>query len=407
MSATDLARASATALMLRLGMDPAVIDEVIYGCVSQPIDSANPARISALRSGVPERVPAATVQRNCASGLEAVLTAHQRMAADHGDVFLTGGMESMSQIPLYYSAKGAAWFQILAGARSWHRKARALLAFRPGLMNPVSGLQLGLTDPVTGRNMGETAEILAREFAISRADQDTFAVRSHHRAAAQKEFLAGEITPAYPLTDSVSHAVTEDNGIRPDTDTGQLGRLKPVFDRRGGGTVTAGNSSQISDGAVSLIVAREDAARAHGWPVMARIIDYAVTGCDPLRMGLGPVKAMAEVCTRTGLALDEFDVIEINEAFAAQVLAVCKAVSEPEAARMAGLNEPLGRLDPAQVNRNGGAIALGHPVGASGARLLLTAARQLRAAGKRYALVSLCIGGGQGAAIVIENRETS
>ena len=404
LSAVDLARVCATALLLRHGVEPASIDEVVFGCVSQPVDSANPARVAALRSGLPASVPAATVQRNCASGLEALFTAHQRLAAGHGEVFLIGGMESMSQVPLYVSALGRVRFEALAAARTPWAKLAALASFRPRHLAPVIGLKLGLTDPFSGLNMGETAELLAREFSITRADQDGFALQSHRRADRHRETHAGEIAAVFPVNGSApGDPVTADNGIRPDTNLDSLARLKPAFDRRGGGTVTPGNSSQITDGAAALLVAGEHAARRHGWPVLARVIDYAVTGCDPERMGLGPVRAIAEACRRTGLGLDDADVIEINEAFAAQVLAVCKAMSDPAAARMAGLDEPLGQLDPARLNRRGGAIAFGHPVGATGARLIISAARQLRATGGRHALVSVCVGGGQGVALWLEN----
>lgn len=404
LSAVDLARACGSALLLRQGIDPAVIDEVVFGCVSQPADSANPARVAALRCGVPVQVPAATVQRNCASGLEALFTAHQRLLSGHGEVFLVGGMESMSQVPLLVSAAGRLRFQQLAAARTPWARLAALAAFRPGQLAPVIGLKLGLSDPVSGLNMGETAELLAREFGITRADQDAFALRSHQRAWQHREHHAGEITPVFVTTGAKPSApVTDDNGIRPDADLESLGKLRPAFDRRGGGSVTPGNSSQITDGAAALLVAGEEAARRHGWPVLARVTGYAVTGCDPARMGLGPVRAIAAACRRTALKPDDADVIEINEAFAAQVLAVCKALADPAAARMAGLDQPLGDIDPARLNQRGGAIALGHPVGATGARLILSAARQLRHTGGRRALVSACVGGGQGVALWLEN----
>jgi acetyl-CoA C-acetyltransferase/acetyl-CoA acyltransferase len=282
----------------------------------------------------------------------------------------------------------------MSRAKSLGQRVGAMTQFRPADFAPVLGLKLGLTDPVSEMNMGQTAELLAREFGISRDAQDAFAMRSHLNAA---KAVDPGITPVY----TAREVVTTDNGIRPDSSLERLAKLAPMFDPQTG-SVTAGNSSQITDGAVALLVCSEAKAAQMGWKPLGRLVDYAYTGCDPKRMGLGPVRAMDAVLRRTNLKLSDSDVIEINEAFAAQVLAVMKAVQDPACARRCGLDDPLGEIDPAKLNARGGAIALGHPVGATGARLVLSALHQLRDANAKRALVSLCVGGGQGGAVMLE-----
>jgi len=367
--------------------------------VGQPADSANIARIIALRSGIPQHVPAATVNRNCASGIEALTTAHQRMLAGMGDCFIVGGTESMSHYPLLFRDSATEHFTELNKAKSLKERIQAIAQFRPEDFTPLLGLQLGLSDPVSGLNMGETAEVLAREFHITREEQDQFAYNSHRKAAQARELTELEIAPMHLAGETFGH----DNGIREDTSLEKLSTLRPIFDRKSG-SVTPGNASQITDGAVALLFASEAKAEALGIAPLGYIVDYAFTGCDPARMGLGPVLAIAAANVRAGLRLDDADVIEINEAFAAQVLAVCKAIKEPVYARMAGLVDPIGEIPLEKLNPRGGSIALGHPVGATGARLILSALNQLKASGGQRALVSLCIGGGQGAAIWLERH---
>jgi acetyl-CoA C-acetyltransferase/acetyl-CoA acyltransferase len=400
LDAVDLGKAAVSALLDRSGIDPQRVDETIFGCVGQPANAQNIARVIALRAGLPESKPAMTVHRNCASGLEALTTAHARMCADQGDVFIVGGTESMSNMPLYFSRSAAQKFGSLNRARSFTDKLGAVTAFRPADFSPVIGLKLGLTDPVVEMNMGDTAELIAREFKISRDAQDAFALRSHQRATAAAPALQHETTPLYVMGREVQ-PVLADNGIRTDSSMEKLAGLKPMFDREHG-TVTAGNSSQITDGAVALLVASEEAMIRHDWQPIGRLVDYAYTGCDPRRMGLGPVRAMDAVLHRAGMKLDDMDIIEINEAFAAQVLAVQQCLKEPASARRAGLDEPLGDIPDEKLNPRGGSIALGHPVGATGARLVLTALDQLRESKTRRALVTLCIGGGQGGAAIFE-----
>lgn len=400
--AIDLGRTAATALLARTGLDPSMIDEVIFGCVGQPADAANAARVIALRAGVPEHVPASTVHRNCASGFEALTQAADKIAAGRGDIFLVGGTESMSRYPLLFNERATKKFGALAKAKTAAQRAAGLLRFRPADFAPKATLQLGLSDPVCGLNMGQTAETLARDWRISREDQDRFALQSHQRAAAARPQLAEELWPVYPRSEHKPAAVTEDNGVREGQTMDALAKLRPVFEKRGG-TVTAGNASQITDGAVALLVMSEAGLRRSGFAPLGRLVDYAYAGCEPARMGLGPVYAIARAEQRTGLALNDADLIEINEAFAAQVLA-CKAaaLSAEFARKQLDRSTALGEIPNERLNVNGGGIALGHPVGASGARLVLTALKELRRRHAHRALVSLCVGGGQGGALWLE-----
>lgn len=402
LGAEELGRIVVNALLTRTGFNPALIDEVIFGCVGQPADAANVARVIALRAGIPEHVPAFTVHRNCASGCEALTQAYEKMLAGRGEIFVIGGTESMTQVPLLYTHQAAAKFARLSRAKSSLQKLGAILSFRPSDFKPRVGLLLGLTDPVCGLNMGETAEVLAREFSVTREKQDAFALESHMRAIAARERLTEEICAVYPpLTKNV---VTEDNGPRKEQTMEALAKLKPAFDRRNG-TVTAGNASQITDGAVALLVMSEMKAAELGLTPLGAMTGYAYAGCEPRRMGLGPVYAIAEAERRTGLTLDHADLVEINEAFAAQVIACLHCLKSEEFARKHLRRErPIGKVPKDVLNVNGGSIALGHPVGATGARLILTSLKELnRRQGKR-ALVSLCVGGGQGAAIWFERN---
>jgi acetyl-CoA C-acetyltransferase/acetyl-CoA acyltransferase len=390
LDATEQGRVVVQTLLARTGIDPSLMDETIIGCVSQPADAANIARVIALRAGIPESVPAMTVHRNCASGMEALTVAAERIALGHGEIFVVGGTENMSRIPLFFSAVAAAKFSALSRMKSAGGRAAAALNFKPSDFAPVIGLKLGLTDPVSGLNMGETAEVLAREFSIPREEQDRFALASHRKAAAAREAIAQEITPVYLPGGKFTDL---DNGIRENQSMEALTKLPPVFERNTG-TVTAGNSSQITDGAVAMLVMTEAKAEALGLEPLGRLVEYAYTGCDPKRMGLGPAFAIRELFERTGLRPEDADVVEVNEAFAAQVLAVEKLLDSPD---FDGLSIPKERLNP-----NGGAIALGHPVGATGARLVLTTLNELKRRGGKRGLVSLCIGGGQGGAVWLE-----
>ena len=382
LSADDLGRIAVDALLTRTGLDPALIDEVIFGCVSQPAEAANIARVIALRSGIPESVPALTVHRNCASGFEAFTTAYERMASGQGTIFLVGGTESMSRVPMLFQNLTVQKFAEVAKAKTTAEKLSAMAAFRVGDFEPKAALKLGLTDPVCGLNMGETADLLAREDQITREQQDAFALQSHQRALASETTLAEEMCPIY----LGSKSIARDNGPRADSSMAALGNLKPVFEKYG--TVTAGNSSQITDGAVALLVMAESRAKELGFTPIGVLTGYAYAGCDPAYMGLGPVAAIERVAKKTNLAPADADLIEINEAFATQVLGVLSRIKPP--------------IPPDKLNVNGGSIALGHPVGATGARLILTSLKELGRRQAKRALVTLCVGGGQGGAIWLE-----
>jgi acetyl-CoA C-acetyltransferase/acetyl-CoA acyltransferase len=402
LGADELGRVAVNALLTRTGLDPALVDEVIFGCVAQPIDAANVARVIALRAGIPESVPACTVQRNCASGCEALTLAQEKLRAGQGSIFIVGGAESMSNIPLVFKQTTAAKFSRLSRAKSLHQRLRSLGGFRLSDFQPRVGLLLGLTDPVCGLNMGETAELLAREFRVTREEQDAFALRSNERAIAARDKLAQEICPVF--LSSKAAAITQDNGPRDNQSREALAKLRPVFERRTG-TVTAGNASQVTDGAVALLVMSERSAARLGFSPLGVLAGYAYAGCDPRRMGLGPAFAIARAEAQTGLTLAEADLIELNEAFAAQTLAVLKCAQSGQFARnFLGRENPLGEIPIEKLNMNGGAIALGHPVGATGARIILTALKDLQRRKARRALVSLCVGGGQGAALWLERN---
>lgn len=400
--ATELGRTVAAAVLTRTAFDPALIDEVIFGCVGNPVDAANVARVIALRAGVPESVPAMTVSRNCASGFEAITQASDKAANGRGDIFLVGGAESMSNYPLLYNASAVKKYAALGKARTFGQKASALLAFRPADFAPRIALILGLTDPVCGLGMGQTAELLARDWQLTRTMQDQFALQSHQRVEAARDKFQEEITAVYPRGGRDTSAVVSDNGVREGQTMEALGKLKAVFEKRGG-TVTAGNASQITDGAVALIVMTEAGLKRTGLKPIGKLVGFAYAGCEPARMGLGPVYAMAKAEKLTGFKLADADLIEINEAFAAQVLACRAAAASEEFGRKhLGRDMALGEIPLEKLNVNGGAIALGHPVGASGARLVLTALRELHRRGGKRAVVSLCIGGGQGGALWLE-----
>jgi acetyl-CoA C-acetyltransferase/acetyl-CoA acyltransferase len=403
LGADELGRIAVNALLTRTGLDPAVVDEVIFGCVAQPAEAANVARVIALRAGIPEPVPAITVHRNCASGCEAVTQAWEKIVAGRGSVFIVGGAESMSNVPLLFKQAAAEKFSRVARAKTLGQKLKAFAAFRPADFQPRIGLQLGLTDPVCGLNMGETAEVLARDFSISRQEQDQFALASHQRAIAAREKLAREICPVFSGAIRLSKpSVIQDNGPRDGQTMEALAKLKPVFDHKTG-SVTAGNSSQITDGAVALLVMTERRAEELGLKPLGVLTGYAYAGCEPSRMGLGPLFAISKAEAKTGLKIADADIVEINEAFAAQTLAVTRGAASGEFARKhLGRTEPLGEILSERLNVNGGSIALGHPVGATGARLVLTSLCELQRRNARRALVTLCVGGGQGAALWLE-----
>lgn len=389
----------------RAGLDPAEVDQLICGCVGPPHNQANVGRIVALRAGLPEDTPALTVGRNCASGMEAVTQAITQIEAGHGSLFLAVGVEVMSAYPLVFSEQATSRFAKLSRARSLPARLGLLAGFRPKHFVPRVALIEGLTDPTCGLIMGKTAEILAREFDVSRQEADAYALESHRRAAAATEagHYQSELCPHLPLgARAGDRSLVADDGIRADQSLARLAKLRPYFERPDG-VVTVGNSCGVTDGAVAVIVTTAARAAQLGLQVQARIRSFAWAGLSPRRMGLGPVFASAGALDAAGCSLADMARIELNEAFATQVLACSRAFASDGFARAElGRESALGEVDPARLNPDGGAIALGHPVGATGARLLLSAARGLAQSDGELALATLCIGGGQGGAVVLE-----
>ncbi len=401
-SAVELGVLAVRELMARSPVDADRLDAVIIGNVIQPSEATNIARVIALQAQLPKAVPAHTVHRNCASGMQAVTDAAEKIQAGRAEVILAGGVESMTYAPLLFHDQFRAAMARLQKARNAAARLRALAALVRAPWKPRVSLLEGLTDPTVGMNMGQTAEVLAREFAVSRQEQDTFALQSHQRAHAaweqgwfDDEVMRTFVPPTYD-------AVHRDEGIRAGQSMEALARLKPVFERPLG-TVTAGNSSQITDGAAMLLLTHREKAEAEGWSILGYVHDWAYAGCDPARMGLGPVHACHRLLTATGVGISDIARVEINEAFAAQVLAVLKAMdSRRYAGKCLISGRPMGAPTMERLNVHGGAIAVGHPVGATGARLVLTLLRQLeRDTGGGLGLATLCIGGGQGGAVLL------
>ena len=399
-AASDLATAAGAALLMRQPFVPDELDEVILGCASPSPDEVNIGRVVALRMGCGHKVPGWTVMRNCASGMQALDSAMANIQAGRAELVLAGGVDALSRAPLLFSDAMVRWLSGWYGAKTVGQKFAALRSFRPGYLAPVIGIMKGLTDPIVGLLMGQTAENLAHRFDISRAEMDAFAARSHARVlAARGAGCFGEIVPLV-APDGMVYAA--DDGVRDDSTPTNLAKLKPFFDRKYG-RVTAGNSSQITDGAAWLVLASEAAVARHGLTPLGRIVDRQWAGLDPAQMGLGPVHAATPILQRQGLGLNDIDAWEINEAFSAQVIACLRAWDDADYCRdELGLSGALGRLDETRLNVDGGAIAQGHPVGASGARIVLHLLDVLRRGGFKRGIAGICIGGGQGGAMLVE-----
>lgn len=399
-SGSDLAVAAGRALLLRQPFEPDALDEVILGCMIPSPDEANIGRVVSLRLGCGHRVPGWTVQRNCASGMQAIDSALRNIAEGRSDLVLAGGTDAMSHAPVMWGQAMVEWLVAWQTARDLPSRVRAIARLRPRHLAPVISLLRGLTDPTVNLSMGQTAEIIAHRFGIDRTAMDAFAVASHQRLAAAQ--AAGRLDEIVPLFDDRGGLHEIDDGVRPDSSPEKLARLKPVFDRRFG-NVTAGNSAQITDGAAWLLLASEAAVKRHQLPVIGRIVDVGWAGLDPAEMGLGPAHAVPPLLKRHRLRRERIDYWEINEAFAAQVLAVLAAWEDRRYCReVLGLSRPFGAIDSERLNRDGGAVALGHPIGASGARIALHALKVLQRDGGRYGVATLCIGGGQGGAALID-----
>jgi acetyl-CoA C-acetyltransferase len=376
--AQDLAEVVFRAVFERTGIDPAVLDEVILGNIGQPSDSANIGRVAALMAGVPNEVPGFTVARNCASGIQSITSAVQAINSDDGELFLVGGTESMSNIP--YILKDARW-----GLKLRHAQL-------------TDALWEGLTDPIADQIMGRTAENLVERYEISREEQDEYAVKSHKKAfmATRMEKFKEEIVPVEVVKkvagrEVARESITQDECINPALSV-QKAALYPAIFKKEGGSVTPANACPISDGAAAMLIMTANKAKELGIEPEARIVSYAYAALDPAYMGLGPAMAIPKVLKRAGMELQDIEVIELNEAFAAQVLA--DGIE---------LKNQGHELDFEIVNPNGGAIALGHPVGATGARQVATLSPELRRRNAKYGMISMCVGGGQGGALILEN----
>jgi acetyl-CoA C-acetyltransferase len=401
-SASDLAVAAGRAVLARQPVAPEAFDEVILGCAMPSPDEPNIGRIVALRLGCGNKVPGFTVMRNCASAMQALDTAARNIWLGRADLVLAGGSEAMSRAPVLFNEDMVNWLADLARAKSPLDKALHVSRLRPKHFAPVIAILKGLTDPVVGLNMGQTCEVIAHRFGIGREEMDRFAARSHRRLAAA--FDEGRMDEVVAVYDAAGRAHEEDDGMRRDTSEAKLATLKPFFDRKVG-QVTAGNSSQITDGAAVLLLASERAVKKHGLEVLGVIEDCEWAALDPAEMGLGPAHASAPLLERHKLGLEDIDYWEINEAFAGQVLACLAALDDADYCReQFGLEAAVGRIDEAKLNIDGGAIACGHPVGASGARIVLHALKVLERQGGGTAVATLCIGGGQGGAMLLKRE---
>lgn len=401
LSASDLAINAGRELLAQLPFAPSDLGEVVIGCVMPSPDEANIGRLIALRLGCGKAVPGFTVQRNCASGMQALDSGMKDILEGRAELVLAGGTEAMSRAPLLFNQNMTNWFAGFMSAKTLPDKLKQITKIRPNFLVPEIALMKGLSDPTVNLSMGQTAENVAFHFGITREQMDAFSLESQRRvAAAQDKNLFQDVMPAF---DYKGNYFVADDGVRRDTSMEKLAALKPIFDKKFG-SVTAGNSSQVTDGAAMLILASKEAVKKYKLPVMARIVDTEWAGVDPAEMGLGPVYSTTKLLKRYGLRKDDIDYWEINEAFAAQVLGCLAAwESEEYCKEYLGLDGAFGAIDKERLNVDGGAIALGHPVGASGARIVLRLATILKRYDARRGVATICIGGGQGGAMLIEN----
>jgi acetyl-CoA C-acetyltransferase/acetyl-CoA acyltransferase len=379
------------------------IDEVVFGNTGTPAKYPNIGRVIALEAGLHKKTNGYSVHRNCASGMEALSQGFIKIVAGRSNLVFAGGVESMSQMPLMFGKEMTELFVQLMKAKSPMQKIAVLSSFRPHFLTPIIAIEQGLTDPFCGLNMGMTAEILARELKITRQEQDEFANHSHQKAVAA--IKAGkykeEILPLVygPKRDKL---LNDDVGPRDGSTVEGLAKMRPYFDKKAG-TVTVGNSCPITDGGSVFLMASEDAVKKHNLKPIARMVDYHFHGLGPERMGMGPLLAMDGVFKRTGLTLEQMDLVELNEAFAAQAIAVRRGLKDKTIAACFGVEKAWGEIADDKFNVNGGAIALGHPVGSTGCRLVVSLAHELKRRRAKYGIATLCIGGGQGGAVIIEN----
>jgi len=399
-SASDLLVAAGRPLLQRQPFPATALDSVIVGCAMPGPDEANIARVAALRLGCGQSVPAFTVMRNCASGMQALDNAAMEIASGRSNLILAGGTDAMSHAPLLFNQKMAAWLARWFSAKTIGQRAGLITQFRPSFLAPVIALLRGLTDPVIGMNMGQTAEKVAYRFGITREQMDAFSSASHQRLMhAYAENRMQEVTP---IINSKGKVFLQDDGMRADSTPEKLATLKPYFDKKYG-MVTPGNSSQVTDGACLLILASAEAVKQYNLPVIGRIVDTQWAALDPSEMGLGPVYAATPILKRHHLKPQDMDCWEINEAFAAQVLGCLAAWNDDEYCKQwLDLKKAPGAPSLDILNQDGGAIAVGHPIGASGARIVLHVLKSLEARNGKRGMAAICIGGGQGGAMYLE-----
>ena len=374
------------------------IDEVLFGNSFTLPDSPNIARIISLSSGLPQSIPATTIHKNCASSMESFLIALHKIKQGTSQSLIAGGVDSMSYVPLTLNQSFSNKIQAFFLSKTWKQKRKALLSIKRREIKVLSPLLEGLKDPFTGYSMGETAEVLVREFGISREEQDVFAINSHKKAKEAKERLNEELFP-YLTPDET---VFEDRGVRSQISQKKLEKMPGFFDKKYG-SVTIVNSCSTNDGSSLVLVMSKDKMKALGLKPLAQVVAFSSVGLEPERMGLGPVYATALALKQSQLNLKDMDLIEINEAFAGQVLACLKAFNSKKFAEdKLGLNSAMGEIDPEKLNVNGGAIAIGHPIAATGTRLILTLAKEMQRRKLEFGLASLCVGGGQGSAVILK-----
>lgn len=399
-TASDLAVEAGKVLLARQPFSPHDLGEVIIGAVGPREYEANIARYVSLRLGCGNDVPAYTVGRNCGSGLQAIDDAYKDMLLGRHDLVLAGGTEAMSHSPLIFNEQMTNWFADLNSAKSFIAKLKVLFKFRFSYLKPVISLIEGLTDHTVDMIMGKTAENLAYTFKISRKEMDEYALMSHQRAAKAQDqgYFKNEMITLY---DQKGNIYDHDTGVRRDSSPEKLAKLKPIFDKYG--AVTAGNSAQVTDGAALVIMATKTAIDEYKLPILGKIVDITWSGYEPENMGLTPVFAVNELLKRNNLKFEDIDYWELNEAFAAQVIACLKAWADPEFnQKVLHRDQPLGTMDMEKFNVDGGAVALGHPVGASGARVVLHLLNVMKRNNAKLGVASMCIGGGQAGAILLE-----
>ena len=417
--AAQLGQVALKELIARTNLNVNLVDEVILGNTGSPSDAVNIARVVALNSGFPLSTSAVTVHRNCASAMESISSGFERIRSGIMDIIVAGGTENMSQMPFIMPPAITSIIERLGSARSGGAKISALwdwlmadlkqikeMATTAPLAKtkykPIIALAEGLTDPFVGMNMGMTAEVIAKEFGITRRQQDEYALLSHQKATAAKSKIKEEMTPLY-LPPDFKETITEDIGPRDNQTLEALQKLKPFFDKVTG-TITAGNSCPITDGAAMVLLMAREKAEALGYKPVARIRGYGYVGLEPERMGMGPAYSTPLALKRAGLTMKDIGRVELNEAFAAQVLACQKAFESDEFGKKLGLAGRIGELRSDILNVNGGAIAYGHPVGATGSRITLTLMKEMQRSQIQFGLATLCIGGGQGGTIILENE---